>query len=262
MVPEGGKDGRLPWAWDTGLAAHQQERGNGRASGTRKWPGRGESSRALGLVYDRDHSWPRLAGTLQGTDAQDPSVTIGGKGPPGPPLSVWCPHPCTPASPSARSSPTPPPPRDHRAHAQAARSALQSAQGSAGHHQEHPHPCQPLGSPDARLLLLPRLRNLSSLPATRVKTLSLVLTHTTAVPSQSLLAPTSTQNPPARTCAPLTTLGPGADGSLYWVSPPRPSPRHRPPTQPPKRLQLGLILSVQLKSTFQWPLISLQVNKR
>ena len=83
----------------------------------------------------------------------------------------------------------------------------------------------PLNAP---LPLLPHFRNLSSLPATRVKSLSLVLTHPTAVPSQSLPAPTSTQNPPARTCAPLTTLGLDADGSLYWVSPPQHQPPHSP----------------------------------
>lgn len=224
MVLEGRKDGRSPW--DTGLAAHRQEWGSGRASGARKWPGRGESSRALGLPYDQDHSRPRPAGTLQGTDAQGPSVTIGGKGPPGPPLSVWCPHPCTPASPSTHSSPTPPPPRDHRDHAQAARPALQSATRSIRIHANRWAP------PKACLRLLPHLRNLSSLPATQVKTLSLVLTHPTAVPSQSLLAPMSTQNhlpTPVRPSPPWARMQMGASTGSPHLGP-RPSigPPHSP----------------------------------
>ena len=206
-VPEGRKDGRSPW--DTGLAAHRQEWGSGRASSARKWPGRGESSGALGLPYDRDRPWPRPAGTLQGADAQGPSVAIGGKGPPGPPLSVWCPRPCTPASPSAHSSPnaapcpgiTEPMLRPPAPHCRAPRTVQGTTRSIRIHASRH-------APPNVHLLLLPCLRNLSSLPATRVKTLSLVLTQPTAVPSQSLLALTSNQNPPAHTCTPLTTLGP------------------------------------------------------
>lgn len=213
-VLEGGKDGRSPW--DTHACCPRAA----------AWGRSGEAGGPAAPGSDQDHSQPRPAGPLQSTNTQGLSVTVGVKGPLGPPLHAGAPkRPLQPdAAPHARiTEPMLRPPDLHCRVPGAPQGTTRSIRVHASRR----------APPNVPLPLLPRLRNLSSLPATQVKTLSLVLKHPTAVPSQSLLAPTSTQNPPARTCAPLTTLGPDADGSFYWVSP----PQHQPPAQPPKRPQ-------------------------